>query len=182
MGPSESSTGSSPGLATSGSKSRAQSEKPQPADYLIEVHKRQRQLALFEKGQLRYTFRIALGFDPQGTKKWQGDGRTPEGEFRTLLKNPKSKFYRSVLINYPLSFDAERAFAASRIDKAARDQILRAHERGGIPSQATALGGDIYIHGGGSSQDWTAGCIALDNRDMDLIFALPVGVRVRIHP
>lgn len=151
-----------------------------PSRYRIEVRKGERQLALFTDGRLSHTFRIGLGFAPQGHKTQEGDGRTPEGSYRTVLKNPRSSFYRSVMLNYPLPADAHRGFADGRINAATRDAILAAHRRGAAPPQRTRLGGEIFLHGGGNQGDWTLGCIALANADMDLVFALPLGVRVDI--
>jgi murein L,D-transpeptidase YafK len=153
-----------------------------PARYRIEVRKGERQLALFTDGKLTHTFRIGLGFAPIGHKAQQGDGRTPEGTYRTVLKNPRSSFHRSVMLNYPLPADAHRGFAGGLINAATRDAILAAHRRGTAPPQRTRLGGEIFLHGGGNHGDWTLGCIALANPDMNLLFALPLGVRVDILP
>ncbi len=151
-----------------------------PARYRIEIRKRERQLTLFADEKVTHTFRIGLGFTPTGPKLRQGDGRTPEGSFRTILRNPQSSYYRSVMLNYPLGADAHRGFAEGLIGASTRDAILSAHRRGAAPPQRTRLGGEIFIHGGGNHGDWTLGCIALANRDMDVIFALPVGVRVDV--
>lgn len=148
--------------------------------YRIEVRKRERQLALFRDGEVTHTFRVGLGFAPEGTKERQGDGRTPEGDFLTVLRNPRSSYYRSVMLNYPLPSDARRAAAEGLISAGTRNAILKAHRSGAIPPQRTALGGEIFIHGGGARHDWTLGCIALDNRDMDVIFALPVGIPIKV--
>lgn len=150
--------------------------------YFIEIQKRERQLALFLDRRLTHTFPVSLGFAPLGHKQRQGDGRTPEGEYRTVLRNRQSRFYRSVMLNYPLPEDGRRGVAEGIISPKTRDAILTAHRTGAIPVQNTALGGEIFIHGGGGRGDWTLGCIALENRDMDVIFALPVGIRVTITP
>lgn len=153
-----------------------------PSSFRIEVLKAERQLALFTNGKLSHTFRIGLGFAPVGHKQRQGDGRTPEGTFRMVLRNKQSRYYRSVMLNYPLPADARSASVGGLIDGPTRDAILRSHRRGAVPPQHTPLGGEIFIHGGGSHNDWTFGCIALANPDMDVIFALPLGVRVDVFP
>lgn len=154
--------------------------KESPDHYRIEVRKSVRQLTLYKDEKLTHTFRIGLGFDPNGAKQRQGDGRTPEGDFLTILRNPQSSYYRSVMLNYPLPDDAHRGFKQKLIGAGTRDAILNAHKSGKTPPQGTRLGGEIFIHGGGNQGDWTLGCVALANRDMDVIFALPVGVRVKI--
>jgi murein L,D-transpeptidase YafK len=71
------------------------------------------------------------------------------------VKNPHSKFYLSLGLSYPNTEDAKRGLAKKLISRAQYDQIINAIDRKQIPPQNTKLGGDIYIHGGGSGQDWT---------------------------
>jgi murein L,D-transpeptidase YafK len=116
-------------------------------------------------------------------KERRGDSRTPEGDFRVVVKNEKSQFYLSLGLDYPNREDAARGLRDGLITRAEYDRIVRAIRRKGIPPWDTALGGEIYIHGGGTANDWTAGCAALENADMQELFdAVPVGTPVRIKP
>ena len=150
---------------------------------LIVVNKSQRKLELFDGEKLIKTYKIALGFAPVGDKEKQGDGKTPEGEFYIFTKNDKSKFYLSLGISYPNIEDAARGLKAKLITKTEYDKIVRAIKDKKMPAQYTKLGGEIYIHGGGTTSDWTDGCVALQNEEMKEIFdAIPVGTRVKIEP
>jgi murein L,D-transpeptidase YafK len=128
-------------------------------------------------------FPIALGGEPAGDKSARGDERTPTGTFRVTHKNPKSAFHLSLGLDYPQARHAEAAYAEGRIDVATRDRVVKAARAGGMPVRDTALGGDIYIHGGGTSlSTWTDGCVALDNAVMDWLFvAVSPGTRVVIR-
>jgi L,D-peptidoglycan transpeptidase YkuD (ErfK/YbiS/YcfS/YnhG family) len=73
--------------------------------------------------------------------------------------------------------------ASGRISRAEHDAILAALARNQIPPQDTALGGDIFVHGGGTQGDWTLGCVAIDDATMDDLFAsVPAGTPVTIEP
>ena len=147
------------------------------------VRKRERTLELFDGEKLVKTYKIALGFAPEGDKEKQGDGKTPEGEFYVFTKNPQSKFYLSLGISYPNIEDAERGLRDKLITKQQRNKIVEAIKNKKTPLQNTRLGGEIYLHGGGNSQDWTRGCVALENEEIKELFdALPVGTIVRIEP
>ena len=149
----------------------------------IVVKKSARTVELFDGTRLINTYKAALGFTPIGDKEIEGDGKTPEGEFYVFVKNPQSKFYLSLGLSYPNTEDAKRGLAKKLISRAQYDQIINAIDRKQIPPQNTKLGGDIYIHGGGSGQDWTWGCIALENPDIKALFdAAAVGMRVNILP
>ena len=127
------------------------------------------------------SFRMVLGFSPELDKELEGDGRTPEGEFYVFTKNPKSRFHLSLGLSYPAPDDAERGLPAGMISQEEHAAILKAANEKGMPPQKTALGGEIYIHGGGTANDWTDGCIALDNDEMTELFeAVPVGTKVKI--
>lgn len=117
------------------------------------LHKDRRKLYLLHDDDVLDSFRVHLGFNPQGHKLKQGDGRTPEGLYFIDRRNYESRYYLSLGISYPNTRDVARARAA-----------------GVLP------GGDIFIHGGPRSaeerrkRDWTAGCIALRDRDMRAVF------------
>lgn len=128
------------------------------ADRLV-VKKSARELLLFAGDEVLRRYEIALGRNPVGHKERRGDNRTPEGKYLLDWRNPQSRFYRSIHISYPNENDRRRA-AAMGVDP----------------------GGSIMIHGVPDryrddqefiiSLDWTEGCIAVTNKDMEEIWAL----------
>lgn len=147
------------------------------------VLKGERRLELQQDGKTVKTYRIGLGNNPTGPKLRQGDGRTPEGTFYVCVKNPKSKYHLSLGLSYPTPADAARGLQAKLITRSQHDAILAAHQKHTTPPWNTALGGEIFIHGCGSSADWTLGCVALDDADMTELFAkIPAGTTVEIRP
>jgi murein L,D-transpeptidase YafK len=149
----------------------------------IVVKKRERVLELFDSEKLVKTYKVALGFAPEGDKEKQGDGKTPEGEFYIFTRNPKSKFYLSLGVSYPSAEDAERGLQTKLITKKEHDAIIKAINEKRTPPQYTALGGEIYIHGGGIGKDWTFGCVALENEEIKELYGIiPVGAPVTIQP
>ncbi len=149
----------------------------------ILVKKTQRQLLLFSAGKLVRIYHIGLGLNPSGDKVRQGDRRTPEGDFYIFTKNDRSAFYLSLGISYPNGPAAERGLRDNLINKIQYDGILRALRARRAPPQNTLLGGDIYIHGNGAGSDWTWGCVALENQDIQELFkAVSVGTPVTIEP
>ena len=141
----------------------------QTAD-LILVEKSKSRLYLMHDGEAFASFHVAFGANPKGHKQQQGDERTPEGRYVLNYKNAGSSFYKSIHISYPNAKDR----AAAR-------------KRGVDP------GGDIMIHGqkngyGGLSVlvqrfNWTNGCIALSDRDMDTVWnAVKPGTPIEIKP
>lgn len=130
------------------------------------VDKSDRRLDLLEDGVVVASFPVALGGSPIGHKEREGDERTPEGSYVLDGRNPNSRFYLSIHISYPNAADTARARAAG-----------------------VSPGGDIMIHGYRSSwlrllrYDWTDGCIAVSNADMDVIWAtVPDGTPILIQP
>lgn len=149
----------------------------------IVLFKSKRRLQLFADGKLLRTYTVGLGLSPVDDKLRQGDRRTPEGEFYVFTKNPKSAFYLSLGLSYPNAEDAARGLRDGLISRAQHDAITRAIKRKATPPQNTALGGDIYIHGGGAGSDWTWGCVALENADIKELFdVVSVGTPVSIQP
>jgi murein L,D-transpeptidase YafK len=133
------------------------------ADRIV-VYKARREMLLLLGNSLLRTYRVALGRDPVGHKECEGDGRTPEGRYTIDRRNPKSRYYLSLHISYPNA--ADRA---------------RAAEQGVDP------GGDIMIHGLKDGMirdgDWTQGCIAVTDAEMEEIWGLvPEGTRIDIEP
>jgi murein L,D-transpeptidase YafK len=136
----------------------------------IVILKSQRTLTLLRGSVVVKTYKVALGTNPVGAKTQQGDYKTPEGEYIVDFKVPNSMFYKALHISYPNA--ADRA---------------RAHALGVNP------GGAVEIHGLGKKygwvgaahrlHDWTFGCIALTNEEIDELYAaVPVGTRVTIEP
>ena len=149
----------------------------------VVIKKKERSLELYDGEKLVKTYSMVLGFEPAGDKLKEGDGKTPEGEFYVFGKNPKSRFHLSLGLSYPSIDDARRGLGDGLISKAEHDAIVSAINKKEIPPQKTALGGEIYIHGGGIAGDWTLGCVAMKNEDIEELFrTLPVGTKVTIRP
>ncbi len=149
----------------------------------IVVHKAARKLEVIDGEKTLHTFKIALGFQPKGPKLKQGDGKTPEGIYYICNKNPQSKYHLSLGVSYPGPDDAKRGVAAKLITPAQQTAINAATQRKTIPQWNTKLGGEIFVHGRGSSRDWTLGCIALEDGDIETLFALAtVGMKITIKP
>lgn len=134
------------------------------------VEKGERRLTLLRDGLPIRTYAMSLGRDPTGHKQREGDGRTPEGMYAIDFKNTRSRFHLSLRISYPDRTDRARA------------------QQAGVPP-----GGDIMIHGLprgfgwlGSlhlSRDWTDGCVAVTNDEVEEIWKLvDVGTEVEIRP
>jgi len=149
----------------------------------IFVYKEKRRLYVIQSNVLVRDYPVGLGFHPRGDKEKEGDGRTPEGSFFVCVKKPNSRFQQSLGLNYPDKKHAERAFFAGVIAPIEFRDILLAFENKATPPWNTALGGQIYIHAGGANRDWTEGCVALYNSDMEELFQITsVGTPVSIRP
>ena len=139
---------------------------------VVVVDKSDRRIAFVRGDQVVGCWPVGLGGGGDaGTKERRGDLRTPEGWYRTSDK-PWSRFYGALALAYPNEDDARRGLAAGRITRVQHDAIVAAVRRGSSPPQSTPLGGDILVHGGGSGSDWTLGCVALDDADLDALRAL----------
>jgi murein L,D-transpeptidase YafK len=149
----------------------------------IFVYKEKRRLYVIQSDVLVRDYPVGLGFHPTGDKEKEGDGKTPEGKFFVCVKKPNSRFQKSLGLNYPDKKHAERAFFAGVITPMEFKDILLAFENKATPPWNTALGGQIYIHAGGAHKDWTEGCIALYNSDMEELFQITsVGTPVSVRP
>lgn len=129
----------------------------------IQVFKEARVMQFLHDRSLLKQYRFDLGFSPIGHKTQEGDGKTPEGAYRIDRKNPNSRFHLSLGISYPNASD-----------------VAQAKARGVSP------GGDIFIHGTPSrwigQRDWTWGCIAVTNEDMDEIYPMiETGTKIFIY-
>ena len=111
--------------------------------------------------------------------------RTPEGEFYVAGKNAQSRYHKAFVLNYPNGEDAERGFEDGLITKEQFDAITAAERRFDMPPMNTALGGWIEIHGNGTGTrtNWTQGCVAIQNVQMDRLWdIIEIGTPVLITP
>jgi hypothetical protein len=138
-------------------------------DYSIIVDKYSRKVYVYLNGTRQYEYTAEFGRNWVGDKKVKGDKATPEGIYKITRKfrSDSTKYYKALLINYPN--DEDTAF------------FEKAKARGILPPSAK-IGGMIEIHGnGGKGADWTEGCIALTDREMDSLFKIArVGTTVTI--
>lgn len=154
----------------------------------IIVYKARRVLVLRQGRRELLRCACRLGSAPVGHKRREGDGRTPEGVYRVCSRNPKSKYHLALGISYPNARDAREALREGRIDAATCRAICSAQRKKQRPAWDTPLGGWIMIHGEPGDgrdpdSDWTAGCIALHNADMDVLYRYGfAGLRVVIRP
>lgn len=130
----------------------------------ILVYKESRRMYLMHHDTALRVFEFELGFAPAGDKVIEGDGRTPEGDYIIDRRNPDSEFHLSIGISYPDASDIEVARALGQDP-----------------------GGDIFIHGTpklfGGRDDWTWGCIAVTNGEMEDIYAMVQdGTPISIYP
>ena len=143
--------------------------KPLHADRVV-VLKKERTLQLLSQGKVIKMYKVALGGDPVGPKTRQGDHKTPEGVYVLDSRNAHSQFYKSIHISYP-----------------------NASDRAAARRQRVSPGGDVFVHGlprgygwvGASHRlkDWTDGCIAVTNEEIDEIWrAVPDGTPIEIRP
>jgi murein L,D-transpeptidase YafK len=136
----------------------------------IVIYKQQRKLFLMSRGKEIKSYRVALGADPVGPKQKEGDNRTPEGSYLIDYQNPKSRFYKSFHISYPNAQD--RAAAQKLGVKPGGDIMIH-----GLPRDYAWVGKAHTLH------DWTAGCIAVTNEEIDELWRLvKIGTPVDINP
>jgi hypothetical protein len=149
----------------------------------IIVKKSERSLELWDGDTLYGSYSIGLGWSPEGDKQKEGDGRTPEGTYYVCTRNSYSSFYLSLGVSYPNKEDAVSALEAGSIDESTYRRIADAADSHTQPPWNTAMGGEIMIHGMGSGSDWTAGCVAVDNEVMDLLWKhCPMKTPITIQP
>ena len=141
----------------------------QKAD-LVRVVKSESRLYLLRDDEVFASYNVVFGANPKGHKEREGDERTPEGRYYLTYKNPDSAFHLSIHVSYPNAEDREHA-----------------RQLGVDP------GGDIMIHGQKNGKEWlsrfsrfvnwTDGCIALSNSDMDKVWdAIDAGIPIEIEP
>ena len=149
----------------------------------IKVYKERRELEVWKDDILLNTFRIGLSFAPKGAKRREGDGRVPEGTYYICTRNLESKFTLFLGLSYPNLEDAKIGLQEKIIDQSEYEEIKQSIEEGKRPNWETGLGGQIGIHGKGSAYDWTAGCISLDDDDIQAVWDLTeMNTPVEIYP
>jgi len=140
---------------------------PQPVPDFVLVDKSERSLWVYANGvEMRRYTGIQFGDAPRGHKQFQGDEKTPEGRYVIDYRNPSSQYHLSLHVSYPNRADTARARGLNR-----------------------SPGGDIFIHGqpngysGRVPGDWTDGCIALSNAEIEELWDLvPDGTAIEIRP
>ena len=136
----------------------------------IVVHKSENRMEVFSKGKLLKRYTVSIGQTPIGDKQSEGDKRTPEGQYIIHDKNPNSGYYKNLGISYP------------------DDNDIREAKRANV-----SPGGEVKIHGLRNGLgfigkfhriiNWTAGCIALTNAEIDELYnATPIGTPIEIKP
>lgn len=163
--------------------SGASSSESTSADVSIYISMMENTLTLRENGQVIGVYETEVGRGSKaGDKNVEGDQRTPIGEFYVCLRNDKSICYLALGVSYPNIEDANRGYDAGLISVEERDAIIQANEEKRQPPWTTALGGYIEIHGDKNGRG-TAGCIAVDNSVMDILWEkCPMGVPITIGP
>ena len=155
-------------LALAGCAPLAHDAPPPPAADFVLVDKSDRMLTLYARGTAVKTYRgLQFGAAPQGHKRFEGDERTPEGRYAIDARNPASAYRLSLRVSYPNA--ADRAWAVAR---------------------GRSPGGDIFLHGqlnwlpaGRMPGDWTDGCIALANAEIEELWrTVPDGTPIEIRP
>jgi murein L,D-transpeptidase YafK len=126
---------------------------------------------------LETLYKIAIGRGGAGPKSYRGDNITPMGSYKIGWIGEKSAFHRFFGLTYPSVEDAQTALRKGMINQFTYNRIADAHSYDGVPPQNTPLGGQIGIHGLGSADpkvheifDWTHGCIALTNSQIDRLY------------
>lgn len=154
-------------------KSSIDVEHTLPADAIVDsvvVLKSKRELHVFAKGKRLKVYHVALGTHPVGHKQYEGDGKTPEGLYTINDRNPNSDYHKNLGISYPNAADRDSALA-----------------------KGLSPGGDVKIHGLRNgfgaignmhrTRDWTAGCIAVTDEEIDELYrAVKIGSPIRIKP
>lgn len=120
----------------------------------VQVYKDRRRMYLIHHTSVLEDYKVHLGFTAEGPKQFEGDGKTPEGTYIIDRRNPNSLFHLSLGISYPT-----------------REQVEFAE------AQGKSAGGNIFIHGARNptsprGPDWTAGCIAVRDRQMEDVYAM----------
>ena len=147
--------------------------KPLPTGTTIDrivIEKSARKLSVLANGKMLKTYRVALGRNPVGAKQQEGDDKTPEGTYNIDGRNPQSNFHLGLHVSYPSAQD--KAHAAARGVSAGFDIMIH-----GIQNGRGWIGAFHRL------SDWTAGCIALTDEEMEELWRVtPDGTTVEIRP
>lgn len=150
----------------------------------IVVEKEKRQISLYEAQKLLEIndkpalWHVGLGDVPEGHKQKEGDEKTPEGLYSFSDHATHSRYHGSILLHYPNTQDAKAGLERKQITKSQYNEIVEAEKRNSPPPMNTDLGGWLLIHGSGKATglppqageyDWTNGCIAMNNDDLDTL-------------
>ncbi len=146
---------------------------PLPAGTAVDrilVEKSARRLSIFHEGKRLKSYGVALGRNPIGAKQEEGDMKTPEGVYKIDSRNPQSAFHLALHISYPS--DEDQAHAAERGVNAGFDIMIH-----GIQNGSGWIGTFHRLH------DWTAGCIALTDEEIEELWRVtPDGTPIEIRP
>lgn len=153
-------------------------EPPCTAGSIVVIDKATKILALFKNGRQVAQFPAAFGIDPDSDKYKIRDCATPEGLYFITYKKQESRFHRFLGLSYPNLANAARGLAYGVISVGEYKKIYQASTKSGWIPCDTGLGCGIGIHGGGvfryfeksKETDWTEGCIALNNPDVERVF------------
>jgi len=136
----------------------------------ILVVKHKRELTVFSNGEALKTYAVSLGGMPVGKKEFEGDQKTPEGIYTINDRNPNSDYHLNLAVSYP---NASDSLHAAGLGKSAGGEI-KIH---GLPN------GYGFIGKFQRFKDWTAGCIALTNSEIEeLFYHVPMGTEIQIVP
>jgi len=165
-----------------------------PGEPRLVIWKSQYTLTLYKGTTPVKTYPAAFGGGyGDGDKRRTGDLRTPEGDFYICTMNPSKRFYKFMGLSYPGLKHAGYGLQERLITRAEYNKIKKAIDDRQPPTWSTRLGGAIGIHGRTASpapesnrpgsRNWTAGCIALANADVDEIFSVvALGTAVTVLP
>lgn len=163
----------------------------QASEYQLLISKKNNELIVEKAGEVVKKYRIATGKGGKGTKRKQGDSKTPQGVYRISKFKESDRFHYFIQLDYPNLVDAWYGYKNKVIDSKEFKRIASAYKNREIPPQNTKLGGFIGIHGLGQetkkklaihqAANWTEGCIALTNAEInDLRKFVDVGTAVII--
>jgi murein L,D-transpeptidase YafK len=159
----------------------------------IEIRKAEHKLRIVEDGKVLHTYSCALGRGSGSKKVKIGDNQTPEGNYHIIAIRKPSGFHIFLHLSYPNLADIENGHNKKLLSDSLYQAMKADVEHGKLPNQATALGGNVgihgiknglgWLHGLQSKMDWTQGCIAVTNEEIEEISReVKIGTRVTIKP
>lgn len=156
--------------------------------YWILINSKKNKLKLYHDSNVLKEFHASIGKNGSSFNRVRGDKKTPTGEFSINLFNSKSRFHKFFRINYPRKEHMKSALSKNIITQKEYNNYIANKEVKGIISQYTKLGGQIGIHGLGNRStwmnkkvNWTDGCIAISNKEIDDISKyIGIGTKVVI--